>query len=122
MSVERDSEKESRELDDVHEQALVHATATTVPAALAVALVAVQVTLGALTVLSRRAVWINSAHVVCGASVLATSLVITLRSWRVKFAAPRVQSGGTAGGTVGDKIVSPRLVEPGTAAASRARA
>ena len=35
------------------------------------ALVAVQVTLGALTVLSRRDVWINSVHVVCGALVLA---------------------------------------------------
>ena len=56
------------------------------PAILIVALVAVQVTLGALTVLSRRDVWINSAHVVCGALVLTTSLVLTLRSWRVTFA------------------------------------
>jgi heme A synthase len=38
------------------------------PAALLPALVAVQVTLGALTVLSGRDVWINSLHVVCGAS------------------------------------------------------
>jgi len=51
------------------------------PAALLVALVAVQVTLGALTVLSRRDPWINSVHVVCGALVLATSLVLTLRTW-----------------------------------------
>ena len=56
------------------------------PAALLVALVAVQVTLGALTVLSRRDVWINSVHVVCGALVLTTSLVLTLRSWRGSFA------------------------------------
>lgn len=55
------------------------------PAALIVALVAVQVTLGALTVLSRRDVWINSLHVVCGALVLTASLVLTLRSWRVRF-------------------------------------
>ena len=55
------------------------------PASLLVALVAVQITLGALTVLSRRDVWINSAHVVCGALVLTTSLVLTLRSWRVLF-------------------------------------
>jgi len=55
------------------------------PATLIVALVAVQVALGALTVLSRRDVWINSFHVVCGALVLTTSLVITLRSWRAKF-------------------------------------
>jgi cytochrome c oxidase assembly protein subunit 15 len=57
------------------------------PAALIVGLVVVQVTLGAFTVLSQRDVWINSFHVVCGALVLMTSLVITLRSWRVKFGA-----------------------------------
>jgi heme a synthase len=56
------------------------------PAALLLMLVAVQITLGALTVLSRRAVWINSLHVVCGALVLTTSLVVTLRSWRAAFA------------------------------------
>jgi heme a synthase len=61
------------------------------PALLIVGLVAVQVTLGALTVLSRRDVAINSAHVVCGALVLATSLVITLRSWRVRFAEVRLK-------------------------------
>lgn len=57
------------------------------PAALITLLLAMQVTLGALTVLSRREVWINSVHLVCGALVLATSIVITLRSWRVKFGA-----------------------------------
>src|ERR1700730_7981779 len=57
------------------------------PAGLLVLLVVIQVTLGALTVLSRRNVWINSVHVVCGALVLATSLVLTLRSWRARFAA-----------------------------------
>jgi cytochrome c oxidase assembly protein subunit 15 len=56
------------------------------PAALLIALVAVQITLGALTVLSKRDVWINSVHVVCGALVLTTSLVLTLRTWRAKFA------------------------------------
>ena len=61
------------------------------PARLIVGLVAVQVTLGALTVLSRRDVSINSVHVVCGALVLATSLVITLRSWRVRFATEQVR-------------------------------
>jgi cytochrome c oxidase assembly protein subunit 15 len=55
------------------------------PAALIVALVAVQVTLGALTVLSQRDVWINSVHLVCGALVFATSIVISLRAWRTKF-------------------------------------
>jgi heme A synthase len=51
-----------------------------------VVLVAVQVTLGALTVLSQRDVWINSVHLVCGALVLATSIVITLRSWQMRIA------------------------------------
>ena len=63
------------------------------PAALIIALVALQVTLGALTVLSRRHVWINSFHVVCGAMVLTTSLVLTLRSWRVTFARQGIGSG-----------------------------
>jgi cytochrome c oxidase assembly protein subunit 15 len=70
------------------------------PAALLVALVAMQITLGALTVLSRRAVWINSLHVVNGALVLTTSLVLTLRTWRVKFAeatAARVWPNADAG-------------------------
>ena len=57
------------------------------PAALVCALVAVQITLGALTVLSGRNVWINSAHVVGGALVLTTTLVIALRAWRIRFAA-----------------------------------
>jgi len=56
------------------------------PAALLVALVAAQITLGALTVLSQRDPWINSFHVVCGALVLTTSLVLTLRTWRSQIA------------------------------------
>ena len=56
------------------------------PAALLVALAAVQITLGAFTVLTRRDVWINSVHVVCGALVLTASLVLTLRTWRLRFA------------------------------------
>jgi cytochrome c oxidase assembly protein subunit 15 len=56
------------------------------PAGVILVLVAVQITLGALTVLTRRDVWINSFHLVCGALVLASSIVITLRSWRVTFA------------------------------------
>jgi cytochrome c oxidase assembly protein subunit 15 len=59
------------------------------PASLLAALVAVQFTLGALTVLSLRNPWINSVHVVGGALVLTTSLVVTLRSWRVRFAGAR---------------------------------
>src|ERR1051326_4927288 len=55
------------------------------PALKLMILVAFQVTLGALTVLSQRQVWINSLHVVCGALVLTTSLVITLRAWQLRI-------------------------------------
>ncbi len=55
------------------------------PATLLAVLVAIQIALGASTVLSARDVWINSLHVVCGALVLTTSLVIALRSWRTSF-------------------------------------
>jgi len=67
------------------------------PAGLLVALVVVQVSLGAFTVLTRRDVWINSLHVVCGALVLTTSLVLTLRTWRGRFADGhvRLQPDGT---------------------------
>ena len=61
------------------------------PATLLVALVPVQITLGAFTVLSRLNPWINSVHVVCGALVLTTSLVLTLRSWRGAFADQKVR-------------------------------
>jgi cytochrome c oxidase assembly protein subunit 15 len=73
------------------------------PAALILGLVTAQITLGALTVLSRRNVWINSSHVVVGALTLATALVITLRSWRVKF----------------DRVHRVRLTGPHSAAAGR---
>ena len=62
------------------------------PAALLIGLTAMQIALGGLTVLSGRDVSINSAHVVCGALVLATSLVLTLRSWQLKLAVPGVQA------------------------------
>ncbi|MCC7417636.1 MAG: heme A synthase [Acidobacteria bacterium] len=70
------------------------------PTAALVLLVAVQVALGAFTVLTRRAVWINSLHVVCGALVLATSLVVTLRSWRARFADPLAAAGGGVAATI----------------------
>jgi len=55
------------------------------PATLIIFLVVIQITLGALTIISRRDVLINSLHVVGGALVLTTSLVLTLRSWRIRF-------------------------------------
>jgi heme a synthase len=66
------------------------------PASLLAVLVVVQITLGALTILTRRDVAINSAHVVCGALVLTTSLVLTLRAWRVRFAEVRLKPDATA--------------------------
>jgi cytochrome c oxidase assembly protein subunit 15 len=56
------------------------------PALLLLILILVQIVLGASTVVSRLQPWINSFHVVCGALVLTMSLVITLRSWRFRFA------------------------------------
>jgi cytochrome c oxidase assembly protein subunit 15 len=55
------------------------------PSALLLVLLSMQVTLGALTVLSQKHYIINSLHVVTGASVLATSLVLTLRARRAAF-------------------------------------
>jgi cytochrome c oxidase assembly protein subunit 15 len=64
-----------------------HQAAVARPALALVGLVAVQITLGGLTVLSERDVWINSAHLVVGALVLATSLLVTLRSWQERLPA-----------------------------------
>ena len=78
------------------------------PASLLVGLVLLQITLGAWTVLSGRAVAINSAHVVCGALVLATSVVLTLRSWRVRFAP--VPSGAPLAGSSAPPVSAPEEV------------
>jgi cytochrome c oxidase assembly protein subunit 15 len=56
------------------------------PAILLLMLVALQITLGALTVLSQKQFIINSLHVVNGALVLVTSLVLTLRAHYLRFA------------------------------------
>lgn len=55
------------------------------PSLLLLVLLTIQVTLGALTVLTGKHHVINSLHVVTGAMVLATSLVLTLRAWRPAF-------------------------------------
>jgi len=67
-------------------------------------LVALQVTLGALTVLSGKHYIINSMHVVTGAGVLVTTLVLTLRAHRARFAdtaADGVAAGRHAPDTAG---------------------
>jgi cytochrome c oxidase assembly protein subunit 15 len=56
------------------------------PAILLVALVAIQIVLGAYVVWTGKAVPINSAHVATGALVLATSVVLALRAHRALFA------------------------------------
>jgi cytochrome c oxidase assembly protein subunit 15 len=55
------------------------------PAMLLLTLLAVQLTLGALTVLSGKHYVINSLHVVTGAAVLGTSVVLALRAFRPRF-------------------------------------
>ena len=62
------------------------------PAAILTALVCVQITLGALTILSQKHYVINSLHVVTGGLVLVTSLVLTLRARRGQFVA--IESAG----------------------------
>lgn len=55
------------------------------PAILLVALLAAQVSLGALNIWSGLHFIVNSLHVVTGASVLVTALVLTLRAHRGRF-------------------------------------
>lgn len=71
------------------------------PAVLLLLLVALQITLGALTVLSQKQFIINSLHVVNGALVLVTSLVLTLRAHRHRFAgsASSALAGSASPGT-----------------------
>src|SRR5262249_58843209 len=59
------------------------------PALLAAGLVVLQLTLGALTIWSRRAVLPTTTHLVVGAALLATCLVLTLRAVRVTLVQPR---------------------------------
>ena len=61
------------------------------PSVLLIMLLAAQITLGALTVLTGKQYIINSLHVVTGAFVLVTSLVLTLRACRARFADAGVQ-------------------------------
>src|ERR1041385_735349 len=67
------------------------------PAILLLVLLTLQITLGALTVLSQKQFIINSLHVVNGALVLVTSLVLTLRAHRARFAASAAGTGSAVG-------------------------
>lgn len=87
------------------------------PSLLLLAFVAVQLTLGALTVLSGKQYVINSLHVVTGAAVLGTSLVLTLRAHRPKFAEILDQGPGIR--NTSNQVQDPRspIPEPGGARA-----
>jgi cytochrome c oxidase assembly protein subunit 15 len=63
------------------------------PSILLLGLLALQVTLGALTVLSGKHHIINSLHVVTGALVFISTLVLTLRAHRARFADARPGAG-----------------------------
>lgn len=76
------------------------------PSVLLLVMVAVQIALGALTVLTARQYIINSLHVVTGGLVLVTSLVLALRAHRERFT--------DAGQAV-------RAEEPGALSAARPR-
>jgi cytochrome c oxidase assembly protein subunit 15 len=71
------------------------------PAILLLLLLVLQVTLGALTVLSQKQFIINSLHVVNGALVLVTSLVLTLRAHRARFAGSAADAGSAPAGSAG---------------------
>jgi heme a synthase len=53
------------------------------PALLAAALVVLQVSLGALIIWTGRAVVPTTVHVACGAALLATTVVLAMRAWRL---------------------------------------
>ena len=55
------------------------------PATLLAALGLMQILLGGLIIWTQKDVAINTAHVITGALVLATSLILTLRSYRARF-------------------------------------
>ena len=80
------------------------------PAALLIALVLVQVTLGAFVVLTGLQPIVNTAHVVNGALVLAASLVLTLRSYRLRFADAPMQP--RASGAIAHDALSARPARP----------
>ena len=96
------------------------------PSVLLLVLLAAQITLGALTVLTAKHYIINSLHVVTGASVLATSLVLTLartsrasgglRAGAIRQLRPAtrrrpIRTGGPAGG--GARVKSARMPAAG---------
>ncbi len=66
------------------------------PADSLILLLLVQVLLGAFTVWTRRTVLLTTAHVAAGAAVLAASLTLTIRAWRI-YGVPRLFSAMAGG-------------------------
>jgi cytochrome c oxidase assembly protein subunit 15 len=60
------------------------------PALSLLGLLVIQLSLGAVTIWSQRAVIPVTAHVAVGASVLATSVLVTLRAWRLVMLPARI--------------------------------
>ena len=90
------------------------------PSVLLLSLLAVQITLGALTVLTARHYVINSLHVVTGASVLVTSLVLTLRAHESRLG---TRGAGMAAPSGGVRVPPPRgALEAGTGGPTRSGA
>ncbi|MFQ5700363.1 MAG: heme A synthase [Acidobacteriota bacterium] len=58
------------------------------PALLIIALVSVQITLGATVIWTGKAVLPTTSHVACGAGLLAASLVLALRAWAISGKEP----------------------------------
>jgi cytochrome c oxidase assembly protein subunit 15 len=77
----------------------------TSPSLLLLLLVLTQMTLGAFVVVSHLQPWVSSLHVVVGAMTLATSLVIALRTWQVRFPRESEEARWSARGGVGRPIV-----------------
>ncbi|MBI4263589.1 MAG: heme A synthase [Acidobacteria bacterium] len=83
------------------------------PSVLLLVLVVLQIALGALTVLSGKQYIVNSLHVVVGALVLATSLVLTLRAHRPRFGIGDQGSGMGETHAVDLRIPDPQSRIPG---------
>ena len=66
-------------------------------------LLAIQIALGAATILSRRAVIPTTSHVAVGAAVLATCLALTLRAWHLE------RASRTAGVSESARTHAPRM-------------
>jgi heme a synthase len=75
------------------------------PAALLLVLLCSQITLGAFVVLTALNPVINTAHVVNGALVLGTSLVLTLRAYRLSGSPVHGFSGSPVGGFLGSAVL-----------------